>query len=131
MKKREYVAVGLGILAIVAFAAGFTLLIEFVIFPNAADVPDEIPEGHHAAYGDYDWEVIIDPWGENWQFYTDTQPTFSFQAGEEGTAQTVVCMENCREKRDGKDRYYIGDKPRCVGGEGKIDIIPQGWEVQY
>lgn len=97
-----------------------------------SDVPDVIPEGHHARYGDYKWKVVIDPRDENWIFYTDTEPAFSIQTTNEGDAQTVVCMKNVRERvRRGQDEYYIGDVPRCVGGEGKVDIDPQGWQVKY
>lgn len=97
-----------------------------------SDVPDELPVGHHASYKDYQWKVVIDPEDENWKFYADIEPTFSLQVTNEGDAQTVVCVKNAREEVDGgKDRYYTGDKPYCVGGEGKVRIIPQGTEIKY
>jgi hypothetical protein len=75
---------------------------------------------------------VIDPRDEDWKFWTDTEPTYTLQTTDEGAAQTVVCMKNAREENDkGKDRYYTGDEPYCVGGEGKIKIIPQGTRIKY
>jgi hypothetical protein len=93
------------------------------------DVPDVLPEGHHVAYKDYQGKVVIDPHDEDWTFYTDTEPTFSLQATDEGNAQTVVCMENVRQEDGRQDRYYTGKY--CAGGEGKIQIIQQGSQIIY
>jgi len=116
--------------AILCFIGGMSLL---ACAPIPEDVPAELPPYHHAKTQDYEWKVVIDRADENWVFYTDSTPTFSLQSTNEGDAQTVVCIKNARQAVWGraKDRYYTADKPYCVGGEGKIQIIPQSTQIKF
>ena len=119
------------VLAVVGILVAAPLLLS-AVGCGSPDAPEELPGYHHADPKDYKWEVVIDPRDEGWKFWTDTEPTFTLQTTDEGAAQTVVCMKNAREENDNdKDRYYTGDEPYCVGGEGKIKIIPQGTRIKY
>ena len=118
----------LGLMALGVVLAAFVFA---AVGCGGSDVPVELPGYHHTNHEDYKWEVVVDPEDENWTFWSDTEPTFSPSSTNTGDAQTVVCIMNAREDKVGdEDRFYTGDESYCVGGEGKIKIIPQGTRIK-
>jgi len=99
------------------------------------DYPDSLPPGHHRTSAEYYWKVVIDKVDENRVYYTDSQPVCSTQITSEDQQQTfvcigIVCMDSPRQPREfAKDIFYTDRL--CDGGEGKIQIIPQGSIVKY
>lgn len=128
MKMKEALNLSLTILIVAAATAtGITAAVKEGAGPDVPVVP--VPPGHHESDDDYQWKIVVDENDEGWVFFTDTEPTFSLQQGENGNAQTVVCIENFRHQNPGAiDDLYTGK--RCVGGEGKIDINEQGSKVR-
>jgi len=97
-----------------------------------------LPPGHHIHLSEYTYHVIIDPMDEGWRYYTDSEPIIQHPSGAESSddisqvqVSTIVCMQNVLEASRHTNLEHIiyttaGTSPYCVGGEGKIKVIPQG-----